>query len=89
MDSPASNPISPLSLAPLNANVYTVHTPSGAHVGNLKRIGAVWKLKAIGYDAQGDVLPGGGPLTDRHNLVFDGLDEALISRQLLDLPADD
>ena len=58
-----------LQLQPLNDNVHTVLTADGEHVGNLKRIGAVWKFKAIGYDVGGEVVPGGGPLTDRHNLV--------------------
>jgi hypothetical protein len=52
-------------------------------VGNLKRIGAVWKFKALGQDADGHVIPGGGPLTDRHNLTFTVLDEALVSAALL------
>lgn len=60
-----------LQLQQINDNVHTVLTQTGEHVGNLKRIGAVWKFKAIGYDASGDVEPGGGPLTDRHNLVVD------------------
>ena len=59
-----------LQLQPLNDNVYAVVTPTGEHVGNLKRIGAIWKFKAIGYDAHGDVEPGGGPLTERHNLII-------------------
>lgn len=58
-----------LQLHRVNDNVYAVLTADGTHVGNLKRIGVVWKFKAIGYDARGDVEPGGGPLTDRHNLV--------------------
>jgi len=56
-----------LALTCVNANVYSVHLPGGAHVGNLKRVGAVWKFKAVGYDATGGVEPGGGPLTERHN----------------------
>jgi hypothetical protein len=60
-----------LQLRQVNDNVHTVLTASGEHVGNLKRIGAIWKFKAIGYDANGDVIPGGGPLTERHNLVLD------------------
>jgi hypothetical protein len=71
-----------LTLAPLNANVYTVHTPSGEHVGNLKRVGAVWKLKAIGYEAGGGVLPGGGPLTDYHNTVLQVPDAADLNAAL-------
>ena len=59
-----------LQLRPVNAQVYSVHTASGGHVGNLKLIGGVWKFKAIGYDVNGQVIPGGGPLTDQHNTVF-------------------
>lgn len=71
-----------LTLFPLNANVYTVHTANGAHVGNLKHIGAVWKFKAIGYDEAGDVLPGGGPLTDHHNTVLQAPDAAALNAAL-------
>ena len=55
---------------------------TGQHVGNLKLIGVAWKFKAIGYDASGQVIPGGGPLTDRHNTSFAALDEAEINRVL-------
>ena len=51
---------------------------AGHHVGNLKWIGGVWKFKAIGQDSSGAVIPGGGPLTDRHNTVFSSLDQAQI-----------
>lgn len=54
----------------------------GDHVGNLKWIRGVWKFKAIGYDASGAVIPGGGPLTDRHNTVFATLDLVHINRAL-------
>ena len=72
-----------LSLRPVNPEVYSVHGPEGQHVGNLKRIGAVWKFKAIGYDAAGQVIPGGGPLTEQHNMAFAAPDAAEISRRLL------
>lgn len=75
--------MSTLVLRPVNDLVCGVYTDQGAHVGNLKRIHTVWKFKAVGYDAQGDVLPGGGPLTERHNTVFNALDAAEISRALL------
>ncbi len=71
-----------LTLTPVNANVHSVHLPDGAHVGNLKRIGTVWKFKAVGYDTQGGVEPGGGPLTDRHNTEFTAPDAAEISAKL-------
>ena len=64
-----------LHLSPVNAQVCSVHTASGEHVGNLKWIGGLWKFKAIGYDASGQILPGGGPLTDQHNTVFTALDD--------------
>jgi hypothetical protein len=59
-----------LHLVLVNANVHSVHLPDGTHVGNLKRVGAVWKFKAIGYDETGGLIPGGGPLTDHHNAPF-------------------
>jgi hypothetical protein len=59
-----------LTLTCVNANVYSVHLADGSHVGNLKRIGALWKFKAVGYDAAGGVEPGGGPFTHRHNTVL-------------------
>lgn len=71
-----------LQLRPVNAQVCSVLTASGEHVGNLKLIGGVWKFKAIGYDASGHVIPGGGPLTDRHNTVFAMPDEALVNTAL-------
>ena len=55
-------------------------TSAGLHVGNFKLIGGVWKFKAIGYDSAGLVVPGGGPLTDKHNMLFAVLDEAEINR---------
>ena len=65
-----------LTLTQVNDLVYRVQTDQGDHVGNLKFINAVWKFKAIGYEENGDVIPGGGPLTDQHNMSFDTLDEA-------------
>ena len=72
-----------LTLQTVNGNVYSVHQADGAHLGNLKRVGAVWKFKAIGYDATGAIEPGGGPLTDRHNMVFAQPDAAEVSAKLL------
>ncbi len=74
--------MNPLSLRAVNANVYGVYLQDGSHVGNLKRIGDIWKFKAIGYAADGAVLPGGGPLTDRHNAVFDRPDVADVNTKL-------
>ena len=59
-----------------------VSSSAGLHVGNLKLIGGAWKFKAIGYDASGFVIPGGGTLTDWHNTRFAALDEAEINRVL-------
>ena len=71
--------LAPFSLQTVNADIYSVHAAHGLHVGNLKRIGAVWKFKAIGYDADGGLEPGGGPLTDRHNAVFSAPDANAIN----------
>lgn len=71
-----------LTLTPVNPDVYSVHRPDGLHVGNLKRIGAAWKFKAIGYDAAGHVVPGGGPLTDKHNTACAAPDALAVSTAL-------
>jgi hypothetical protein len=71
-----------LTLHRVNEQVFRVLSSQGEHVGNLKLIGGVWKFKAIGHDASGAVIPGGGPLTGRHNMTFAVLDEALVSAGL-------
>ncbi len=75
----------PLQLLPVNADVLAVHAADGAHLGSLKKIGAVWKFKAVGYDAAGGLEPGGGPLTDRHNTVVAEPDAAEVTARLLHL----
>lgn len=75
----------PFTLQPTSLGICRVLAGAGLHVGNLKLIGGVWKFKAIGYDATGQVIPGGGPLTDQHNIAFAALDEANIS-QILSQP---
>lgn len=74
--------IDQLTLHPVDDRVVRVLSSQGECVGHLKLIGAVWKFKAIGYDASGAVIPGGGPLTDRHNTRFALLDEAVVSAAL-------
>jgi hypothetical protein len=71
-----------LKIQSTSPGIYRVMAAAGLHVGNLKQIGGVWKFKAIGYDEAGQVVPGGGPLTDRHNATFTTLDEADINRVL-------
>lgn len=75
--------LGPLDLRPVNEGVFAVLDATGQPVGNLKRIGAVWKFKAVGSTAQGDLVPGGGPLTERHNAVFERPDAAEVSAGLL------
>jgi hypothetical protein len=71
--------MSELQLEPVNDGVWRVIHREHGHVGNLKLIGSAWKFKAVGYGAGGEVIPGGGPLTDRHNTVFSAPDEALLN----------
>ena len=71
-----------LTLRRLNDSDYRVLVDKDEHVGNLKFINGIWKFKAIGYEPNGEVIPGGGPLTDRHNATFVAPDEALISARL-------
>jgi len=77
-----------LRLVRFNDAVYRVLCDRGEHVGNLKWIkrkdmAGVWKFKAIGHDAEGRVIPGGGPLTDRHDTVFTAPDERDVCVRLL------
>ena len=71
-----------LTLTRVNADVHSVHQADGQHVGNLKRIGAVWKFKAVGYDEAGQVEPGGGPFTFQHNTVLAAPDAAELQKAL-------
>ena len=71
-----------LQLHAVHSQLCRVTYSDGTHVGNLKLIGGVWKFKAIGVDADGQTIPGGGPLTGRHNTLFAVLDEATISAVL-------
>ncbi len=71
-----------LSLQTVNAGVVAVLLASGEPVGHLKWIGGVWKFKAVGYEGA-DLVPGGGPLTGRHNCTFASLDIDEISAALL------
>jgi hypothetical protein len=72
-----------LKLEKISDTVCLLHTADGTHVGNLKWIQAAWKFKAIGYEANGEVIPGGGMLTDRHNTLFADLDLAVIRATLM------
>ena len=71
-----------LKISPFNDSACRVLTQQGEHVGNLKRVNGQWKFKAIGYEPNGDIVPGGGPLTDQHNAVFADLDEAALNARL-------
>ena len=71
-----------LTLHRLNDQLIRVLDGDGRCVGHLKQIGLLWKFKALGEDAQGQVVPGGGPLTGRHNLAFAVLDEAAVCAAL-------
>lgn len=71
-----------LTLEPVSDVVVAVLLASGERVGHLKRISGLWKFKAIGYEGA-HVVPGGGPLTARHNTTFAELDAAQVSAVLL------
>ena len=73
----------PLQLLPISAEVVAVHTADGAHVGSLKKVGGVWKFKAMGYGADGGMEPGHGPLTEQHNMQFATPDATEVSARLL------
>lgn len=72
-----------LALTKVNDQVVSVRMADGLLVGNLKWIGNTWKFKALGFDADGNVVPGGGPLTNRHNTSFTQADAVEVSAKLL------
>lgn len=71
-----------LTLRRVSDQVFAVMPPHGEAVGNLKLINGVWKFKALGYDASGGVMPGHGPLTDKHNLRFTQFDAGAMCDKL-------
>jgi hypothetical protein len=72
----------PLTLSRVDDGIYRVLAGDARHLGNLKLINGQWKFKAIGYGAQGELIPGGGPLTQQHNSCFARPDAAEISAAL-------
>lgn len=80
---PVEPAVPALRLTRINNAVYRVEDVQGQQVGHLKWIGGHWKFKAVGHDADGAVVPGGGPFTDRHNMAFAVADAALVSAGLL------
>lgn len=74
--------MSNLTVTRISDSACRVLDARGLHVGNLKLIDGRWKFKAIGYDTRGAVIPGGGPLTDRHNVQFATTDAAVVSSVL-------
>jgi hypothetical protein len=61
----------PLKLRPISDGAQFVITAQGVVMGQIKRINGTWKFKALWLDEDGDWVPGGGPLTDRHNATLD------------------
>ena len=61
----------PLQLHPVSAGVQQVRSVHGEVFGQIKWIDGRWKFKALWRDAEGDWVPGGGPLTTCHNTTLD------------------
>lgn len=73
----------PLQLRLVNDGAQGVFTAQGVLVGQIKRIGGTWKFKALWLDEEGDWVPGGGPLTGRHNTVLDSTEATRWQQVLL------
>ncbi len=71
-----------MKLVNINERVVQVQADDATPLGHLKHINGLWKFKALGFDDQGGLVPGGGPLTDVHNAVFETLDPAAIAAGL-------
>ncbi len=72
----------PILLARVNERVYRVLATGGRHVGMLKLANGAWKFKAIGYEPDGRIVPGGGPLTHRHDTIVSGPDAVELAAAL-------
>ena len=70
-----------LTLRPVNEGVVAVLLDGDQPGGHLTRIGGVWKFKAMGLE-DGELVPGGGPLTAQHNRCFESLDAATVCAAL-------
>ena len=79
------HPVVTDSSASPNPSVCQVRDAHGQLVGNLKLIGGSWKFKAIGFGPAGELIPGGGPFTHRHNTVFRSLDAEAVNAGLVGL----
>jgi hypothetical protein len=73
----------PLALQTLSEELCRVSDANGVCVGHFKRIQGVWKFKALGQDADGHTVPGGGPFTHRHNTVLAELNPDSVNAALL------
>lgn len=71
-----------MKLVNINERVVQVQADDATPLGHLKHINGLWKFKAMGFDDQGGLVPGGGPLTEVHNAVFETLDPAAIAAGL-------
>ncbi len=74
-----------LQLLPVNALVYRVMDRAHGHIGNLKFANGAWKFKAIGYEPAGNLIPGGGIYTHKHNTIVDMPDAAELAQALTSL----
>jgi hypothetical protein len=72
-----------MTIGAVRSGVCAVWDLQGRQAGSLKRIGQRWKFKAMGHDGQGQIVPGGGPLTGRHNMGCERLDVTQMTTRLL------
>lgn len=54
----------------------------GCHVGFLKAMRRLWRFRAVGYDAGGQPLTGGGPFASRHEFAVEDIHPDRLERCL-------
>jgi len=75
-------PVDPIELFILRSDLQAVFDGLDRHLGMLKKSRGGWVFQAVGYDAEGSLVPGGGPCAERHGAPVDQPTGAVVERLL-------
>lgn len=75
-----------LRLVELRQDLIAVFDNEACHVAVLKRLRGTWRVRAIGYDLDGNACDGAGPLAPLHNRSLDSPDSTSLTELISRLP---